>query len=238
MKRRIGFYEKYIKRGLDIALSLLALAAFGWLFALIALLVRINMGSPVIFRQPRPGIIDPETGRETIFDMYKFRTMTDARDKDGRLLPDSQRLPKFGRMLRASSLDELPEFINILKGDMSFIGPRPQLVRDMVFMSDRVRMRHTARPGLTGLAQVNGRNAITWEQKFEWDLKYISDVSLAKDTKIALLTFKKVFGRGKSSAETEVTDDYGDALLKAGKVSREEYEALQAKALRILEARK
>ncbi len=160
-QRDMGFYEKYIKRLLDIICSLLVIVIFCWLYAIIAIIVRVKMGSPVLFKQPRPGLIDPKSGRERIFDMYKFRTMTDERDADGNLLPDEQRLPKFGKMLRATSLDELPEAFNILKGDMSVIGPRPQLVRDMVFMDERIRMRHTAKPGLSGLAQVNGRNAIT-----------------------------------------------------------------------------
>ena len=161
LERKLGFYEKYIKRLLDIICSLLFIIVFCWLYAIIAVIVRVKMGSPVLFKQPRPGIV--KNGKETIFDMYKFRSMTDKRDKNGNLLPDDQRLPKFGALLRSTSLDELPEVFCILKGDMSVVGPRPQLVRDMVFMSDEQRMRHTAKPGLTGLAQVMGRNAITWE---------------------------------------------------------------------------
>lgn len=230
LERKRGFYEKYIKRILDIICSLAAILVFSWLYVIIAILVRIKMGSPVIFKQPRPGMIDPKTNKERIFDMYKFRTMTDERDANGELLPDNERLPKFGKMLRATSLDELPEAFNILKGDMSLIGPRPQLVRDMVFMTDRQRMRHTAKPGLSGLAQVNGRNAVTWEQKFKWDLKYIKKVSFVNDLRILLKTVQKVFGKCESSEELEVTDDYGDALLKEGKVSKEEYDALQVRA--------
>ena len=196
------------------------------------------MGSPVLFKQPRPGLIDPETGKERIFDMFKFRTMTDARDDKGELLPDEQRLPAFGKWLRSTSLDELPEAYNILRGDMSVIGPRPQLVRDMVFMDERTRVRHTAKPGLSGLAQVNGRNAVTWEQKFEWDLKYVKHISILSDIKIIWLTAKKVFGNGESSSELDMTDDYGDALLKKGKISRDEYDKKQAEAKRILEQRK
>ena len=229
-ERKRGFYEKYIKRLLDIICSLLAIIVFSWLYIIIAIVVRIKMGSPVIFRQPRPGLINPKTGRERIFEMYKFRTMTDERDVNGELLPDEARLPAFGRMLRATSLDELPEAFNILKGDMSVIGPRPQLVRDMVFMTDEQRMRHTAKPGLSGLAQVMGRNAITWEDKINWDLKYIENVSFIGDCKIVWMTVKKVFGKGEKSEELDVTDDYGDALLKAGKVSQPQYEALQAHA--------
>lgn len=232
LKRKQGFYEKYIKRLLDIICSLLAIVVFSWLYLIIAIIVRIKMGSPVLFKQPRPGMI--KKGKERIFDMYKFRTMTDARDENGELLPDEQRLPAFGKMLRATSLDELPEVFNILKGDMSIIGPRPQLVRDMVFMDDQIRMRHIAKPGLSGLAQVEGRNAITWEQKFEWDLKYIEKISFLGDLKILVRTVLKVFGKGESSAELDVTDDYGDALLKAGKVSKPKYDALQAHAKNIL----
>ncbi len=156
LQRKMGFYEKYIKRILDIICSLLALMAFSWLYLIIAIVVRVKMGSPVLFKQPRPGLI--KNGKETIFDMYKFRTMTDARDENGELLSDEVRLTKFGAWLRRTSLDELPEALSILKGDMSIIGPRPQLVRDMVFMSDEQRMRHTVKPGLSGLAQVKGRN--------------------------------------------------------------------------------
>lgn len=192
------------------------------------------MGSPVIFKQPRPGMIDEKTGNERIFNMYKFRTMTNERGIDGELLPDAQRLPGFGKLLRSTSLDELPEAFNIFKGDMSVIGPRAQLVRDMVFMSDEQRMRHTAKPGLSGLAQVMGRNAITWEDKINWDLKYIEKISFLGDLKIIGLTVKKVFGRGESSKELDITDDYGDALLKAGKVTQPKYDSLQAYAKNIL----
>lgn len=224
--RQKSFYEKNIKRFLDIVCALLAIILFSWLYFIIAIIVRIKMGSPVLFKQPRPGMIDEE-GKEKIFYMYKFRTMTNACDENGNLLPDLQRLPKFGKLLRATSLDELPEAFNILKGDMSVIGPRPFLVRDMVFMSEEQRMRHTAKPGLSGLAQVMGRNAITWEDKINWDLKYIDNVSLLSDFKITLLTIRKVFGKSESVAELDVTDDYGDALLKNGKVTKKQYEEFQ-----------
>lgn len=235
--RKQRFYEKYVKRLLDIVCASLALIVFSWLYLLIAILVRIKLGSPVLFKQPRPGLIDPNTGRERVFMMYKFRTMTDARDSDGNLLPDEERLPKFGRMLRATSLDELPEAFNILKGDMSVVGPRPQLVRDMVFMSDEQRMRHTAKPGLTGLAQVNGRNAISWKEKINLDLKYIESISFVDDLKIVFLTFKKVFLRAnitESNDEIDVNLDYGDSLLKEGKVTQNKYDALQAYARNII----
>ena len=236
-QRKKTFYEKYIKRILDIICSLLAIIVFCWLYLFIAIIVRIKMGSPVIFKQPRPGLIDPKTGKERIFDMYKFRAMTNETDSNGNLLPDEQRLPKFGKMLRATSLDELPEAFNILKGDMSVIGPRPQLVRDMVFMSDEQRMRHTAKPGLSGLAQIMGRNAISWEDKFKWDLKYLKNISFLNDLKIVLLTAKKVFIRSnitESNEEIDVTLDYGDALLRDGKITKQQYDAYQVYARNIL----
>ena len=236
LDRKRGFYEKYIKRLLDIICSFLAIVFFSWLYLIIATIVRIKMGSPVLFKQPRPGLV--KNGKETIFNMFKFRTMTDERDENGELLPDEQRLSQFGRWLRSTSLDELPEAFNILRGDMSVIGPRPQLVRDMVFMSDEVRMRHTAKPGLSGLAQVNGRNAVTWEQKFELDLKYLERVSFMNDFKILIKTALKVFCVGESSDELDVTYDYGDWLLKTGKVSKEDYCALQLLANNILENEK
>ncbi len=232
--RKRGFYEKVIKRLLDLLLALLTVVLLSWLYLILAVLVRVKMGSPVIFRQPRPGLIDPKTGREKIFSMYKFRTMTDGKDAAGNLLPDEERLTAFGRFLRGTSLDELPEMFNILRGDMSLVGPRPQLVRDMVFMDERVRMRHTAKPGLTGLAQISGRNAIGWEQKFAYDLQYIEKITFAGDFAIVMKTILKVFGKKESSSELDVTDDYGDALLKAGRITREEYEAKQAEARELL----
>ena len=235
IQRKRGLYEKYIKRALDILCSLLAIIVFGWLYIVIAIIVRIKMGSPIIFKQPRPGLINPKNGKERIFYMYKFRTMTDEKDENGNLLPDEQRLPKFGKLLRSTSLDELPEAFNILKGDMSVIGPRPQLVRDMVFMSEEIRMRHTAKPGLSGLAQTEGRNSISWEEKFEWDLRYLRNISFTNDFKIVCKTILKVFIKGESSAEIDVTDDYGDWLLKSGKVSRQEYETLQNQAKEYLQ---
>lgn len=237
LQRNIGFYEKYIKRVLDIICSLLAIVFFCWLYIIIAVLVRMKLGSPILFKQPRPGKIDPRTGHEKIFYMYKFRSMSDERDGKGNLLPDEVRLGKFGKALRATSLDELPEAFNILKGDMSVIGPRPQLVRDMVFMSDEQRMRHTAKPGLSGLAQIMGRNSISWEEKLNWDLKYIKKVTFWGDLKIVWLTVKKVFVRRnmiESSEETDMTFDYGDALLKDGKVDQETYDMLQELAKKIV----
>ncbi len=237
LQRKRGFYEKYIKRFLDIVCALLAIVVFCWLYVIIAFLVRIKLGSPILFKQPRPGMIDPKTGQERIFDMYKFRTMSDKRDVNGDLLPDEERLGSFGKALRATSLDELPEAFNILKGDMSIIGPRPQLVRDMVFMTPEQRMRHTAKPGLSGLAQVMGRNAIAWEEKLDWDLKYIRNIGFSKDVKLVWRTFKKVFVRSDITAsdqEIDVTMDYGDALLQAGKITKTQYDLLQNKAKELL----
>lgn len=234
LERKRGFYEKYVKRILDIICSLLAITVFFWLYIIIAIIVRIKMGSPVLFKQPRPGIV--KNGKETIFDMYKFRTMTDARDENGELLPDEERLPPFGAWLRKTSLDELPEAFNILKGDMSVIGPRPQLVRDMVFMSEQQRMRHTAKPGLSGLAQVKGRNAISWEEKLDWDLKYIEKVSFINDVKIIFETIKTAFikAEGITDGENATALDYGDALLKVGMITKSEYDKQQMRAKELL----
>ncbi len=236
LKRKQAFYEKYVKRILDIVCALLAIVIFSWLYIIIAIVVRIKMGSPVLFRQPRPGLIEPKTNKERIFNMYKFRTMTDQRDENGELLQDEKLLPAFGRMLRVSSLDELPEAFNILKGDMSIIGPRPQLVRDMVFMSNEQRMRHTAKPGLSGLAQVKGRNAITWEDKINWDLKYIEKITFWNDLILVFETIKVALIKqeGITDGEHVTALDYGDALLKAGKVEKEKYDALQDYARSII----
>ena len=235
MTKKQGIYERYIKRLLDIICALAALIVFGWLYIIVAILVRVKLGSPVLFTQPRPG------KDEKIFKLYKFRTMTDARDENGKLLPDDVRLTKFGKALRSSSLDELPEAFNILKGDMSVIGPRPQLVRDMVFMTPEQRLRHTVRPGLSGLAQTRGRNALSWDGKLETDLEYIQHVTFLGDLKIIFDTVKQVFFRQKGLEnsdvdEVEITDDFGDYLLKAGRVSMEEYVEKQAEAKELLTA--
>ncbi len=236
-QRKKGFYERYVKRFLDIICSLFAIIVFCWLYVILAILVKIKLGSPVIFKQPRPGMIDSKTGKERLFNLYKFRSMTNEKDEKGNLLPDEIRLTKFGKMLRATSLDELPEAFNILKGEMSIIGPRPQLVRDMVFMNEIQRVRHTVKPGLSGLAQVHGRNAITWEEKIDWDLKYIEEVSFCKDLKIVAETVKVAFIKkeGITDGDNATALDFGDALLRDGKITKEEYEYYQASAKRIIE---
>ncbi len=231
--RKPSFYEKYVKRLLDIVCALTAIIVFWWLYIIIAVLVRIKLGSPVLFRQPRPG------RNERIFYLCKFRSMTDARDERGELLPDEVRLTKFGRALRKTSMDELPEVFNILRGDMSIIGPRPQLVRDMVFMTPQQRQRHCVRPGLSGLAQTRGRNALSWDGKLETDLEYIRHITFRGDVKIVWDTVRQVFFRhkgmeGSDLDEVEITDDLGDYLLKSGRVSQEEYDSKQAQAKELL----
>lgn len=233
--RKMGFYEKYVKRAIDIVCASAAIICFSPIYIGVAILVRFKLGSPVLFTQDRPGLIG-EDGKETIFKMYKFRTMTDERDENGDLLPDEVRLTSFGKWLRSTSLDELPEAFNILNGTMSVIGPRPQLVRDMVFMTDTQRMRHTAKPGLSGLAQVNGRNAISWEDKINWDLKYIEKVSFKEDLKIILETVKKTFIKqeGITQDDMATAEDFGDYLLRTEKIDKNEYEQKQQMAKKIL----
>ncbi len=194
-----GIYRRYVKRLLDIILSLCAIVILSPVMLVIALLVRINLGSPVIFKQERPGL------NEKIFTLYKFRTMTDKRDENGNLLPDAERLTKFGQWLRSTSLDELPEFFNVLKGDMSLVGPRPLLVRYLPLYNSHQRRRHEVRPGLTGLAQVSGRNSISWEEKFDLDVGYVDNVSFLSDCKIILATIKKVIARDGINQEGEAT---------------------------------
>lgn len=195
-KGKNGIYNRYFKRMIDIICALLALGVFWWLYIIVAILVRVKLGSPIIFKQARPGKIDPMTGKETIFYLYKFRTMTDARDMNGLPLPDDVRLTKFGRLLRSTSLDELPEVINILKGDMSVIGPRPLLVEYLPYYTELEHHRHDVRPGLSGWAQINGRNAIdSWEQRFEYDLEYVDKISFLFDLKVIFLTVAKVLKR-------------------------------------------
>lgn len=180
-----GLYERFFKRALDIFCSLMAILVFWWLYVTVAILVRVKLGSPVLFTQDRPG------KNEKVFKLYKFRTMTDARDENGNLLPDNVRLTKFGKLLRSTSLDELPEVFNILKGDMSIIGPRPLLVSYLPWYSDREKLRHSVRPGLSGLAQVNGRNFLDWDSRLELDVQYVEKVSFLGDVKIILKTVSK-----------------------------------------------
>jgi len=205
MKRKIGIYEKFIKRFLDIVLSLVAIILLSPVMLITAILVRVKLGSPVIFTQERPGKIDKKTGKEKIFKMYKFRSMTDARDEKGDLLPDDVRLTSFGRKLRSTSLDELPELFNILKGDMSIVGPRPLLVRYIPRYTDEQRKRHNVRPGLTGYAQANGRNTVSWEEKFAMDVWYTENVSFVTDVKVIWDTIRVVLKRDGVSSETSAT---------------------------------
>lgn len=189
-------YKKYIKRFIDIICALGAIIVFSWLYIIVAVLVRIKLGSPVIFKQARPG------KDEKIFNLYKFRTMTDEKDENGNLLPDDVRLTKFGKILRSTSLDELPEAFNILKGDMSVVGPRPLLVKYLPRYNSHQRKRHSVKPGLSGLAQVNGRNAITWEEKFDLDIEYTENVSFWLDCKIIFKTVWKAFVKRDGISET------------------------------------
>ncbi len=237
--RKRGFYEKYIKRALDIICAAGAITVFSPIYIVVALLVKFKLGSPVLFTQDRPGMIDKD-GKETVFKMYKFRTMTDERDEEGNLLPDDVRLTKFGAWLRSTSLDELPEAFNILNGSMSLCGPRPQLVRDMTFMTKEQRMRHTAKPGLSGLAQINGRNAITWEDKLDWDLKYIQNISLLEDVRIVLKTVEKAFIKQEGITEDDMAtaEDFGDYLLRTEKVNADEYAMHQKQAKDIISGNK
>ena len=223
-------YKKFIKRFLDLILSLMALIILMPLMLIIYILVRVKLGKPAIFKQERPG------KDEKIFTLYKFRTMTDEKDENGNLLPDEQRLTKFGKMLRSTSLDELPELLNIIKGDMSIVGPRPLLVRDMVFMTEIQRKRHSVRQGLTGLAQVNGRNNITWEEKIKYDLNYVENISFINDVKIILKTVIKVFKREDTQTDgMQTAEDLGDYLVRTNKISKDDYTCKNKEALKIIQ---
>jgi undecaprenyl phosphate N,N'-diacetylbacillosamine 1-phosphate transferase len=195
-------YRKYVKRPLDLIMALVGLIVLSPVLLTIAILVRIKLGSPVIFRQPRPGL------QQKVFIRYKFRTMTDERDQNGELLPDEVRLTSFGKLLRSTSLDELPELWNILKGEMSFVGPRPLLVEYLPLYSSSQKKRHSVRPGLTGLAQVSGRNAISWEDKFDLDIEYVSSVTFAFDSRIVLLTLKKVLFKEGINSDAAATMEH------------------------------
>ena len=197
-----GLYNKYIKRILDILISLTFIVLFSWLYLILVILVRIKLGSPVLFCQERPGY------NEKIFKLYKFRTMTDKRDENGTLLPDSERLTKFGSMLRSTSLDELPEMFNILKGDMSLIGPRPLLVEYLPYYTAEERLRHSVRPGLTGLAQVSGRNYLAWNKRLARDVEYVNHISFIMDVRIIIKTIMVVFKKEDVSVDTNVVEGY------------------------------
>lgn len=227
-------YKNFFKRIFDFFLSFLALVVLSPLILLLIILGSIFMKGNPFFTQKRPGKKD-KNGNEKIFKLIKFRTMTNAKDKDDHLLPDSDRLNGYGKFLRSTSLDELPELFNILVGNMAIIGPRPQLVRDMVFMSDEQRNRHNVRPGLSGLAQVKGRNSISWEDKLDWDLKYIKKITLFGDISLIFKTVIKVFKRDGITAEGEATaEDFGDYLLSTGQISKEEYDQKQEKSANLL----
>ncbi len=223
-------YTKYWKRVIDFLLSFIAIIALSPALLILTIIGAIVMKGNPFFTQLRPG------KNEKIFKLVKFRTMTCEKDKEGKLLPDEKRLTKYGGILRSTSLDELPELWNILKGDMSIVGPRPQLVRDMVFMNQEQRRRHVVRPGLTGLAQVNGRNTITWEQKLEYDLLYIDNgITLIADIKILLQTVLKVVKREDTVREGTASDmDFGDWLLQNGNIEKNEYDNKQREANALL----
>lgn len=205
----MGIYQRHIKRPQDFCCALLAIILLSPVMLVTTILVRMKLGSPVIFKQERPGL----NGK--VFKLYKFRTMTDAKDSTGQLLSDEERLTTFGKKLRATSIDELPELINILKGDMSVVGPRPLLVQYLPLYNERQRRRHEVRPGVTGLAQVNGRNAISWEEKFEYDVAYVDNVTFLGDWRIVFRTIKTVLARDGISSDTSVT-------MEAFKGNREE----------------
>lgn len=212
-KSKIGLYALIFKRLVDIMVSLFVIVLFCWLYAIIAILVKLKLGSPILFKQDRPGKIDPKTGKEKIFRLYKFRTMTDAKGENGELLPDSVRLTLFGAWLRQTSLDEIPELFNILKGDMSLIGPRPLLVRYLDRYNEEQHHRHDVRPGLTGYAQAHGRNNVSWEDKFAMDVWYTKNVTFINDVKIILCTIKTVLKReGISSGTSETMEEFMGTL--------------------------
>lgn len=240
----VVFYKSFFKRFYDIVLSGIAILIFSPLLLLLTLVGAIAMKGNPFFVQARPskrkklskkqcaklGVPYGTYGKEKIIKLIKLRTMTNQRDENGNLLPDEQRLNKYGSFLRSTSLDELPSLINILIGDISIVGPRPQLINDMMFMDDEIRNRHNVRAGLTGLAQVNGRNNIGWDEKFKYDLEYINKISLFKDIKIILLTVIKVFRRSDINREGTMSDlCYGDWLLKEGKISKEYYDEINNK---------
>lgn len=231
-RKPTGIYERYIKRPLDCFLSCGAAIVLSPVLIYLIIAGAINMKGNPFFTQDRPGRVDPNTGKERIFKLIKFRSMTNEKDENGNLLPDDMRLKEYGRKLRASSCDELGELFNIIKGDMAVVGPRPQLVRDMVFMSDEQRKRHTVRQGLTGLAQCNGRNGLSWDNKLQYDIDYIENgISFIGDVKIIYRTVEKVFKKEGITMDNMATAaDYGDYLLSEGRVSKNEYAQKQIEA--------
>ena len=228
---RVSMYARFFKRPLDFFCALAAIICLSPVLVVLTVLGAIKMKGNPFFTQPRPGL------NEKIFKLIKFRTMTNEKDANGNLLPDDVRLNAYGKFLRSTSLDELPELFNILKGDMAVIGPRPQLVRDMVFMTPEQRKRHTVRQGLSGLAQVNGRNAVTWESKIAYDLQYIEKITLLGDIRIILTTLGKVFKRdGITEDGCDTATDLGDYLLASGNITREQYDRGQAEAKKLIAA--
>lgn len=222
-------YRHFFKRVLDIFLSGLAMLILSPVLIVLCVLVAIFLGRPILFKQVRPGY------KNKLFCLQKFRTMTNECDSEGNLLPDSERMTKFGRFLRSSSLDELPELWNIFTGKMSIVGPRPQLVKDMVFFDEDVQKRQTVRPGLTGLAQVSGRNNATWEERFECDLKYVEKITFFRDVKIIFKTVGKVFSRSDIATDgMDTSEDYGDYLLRLGKIDQAEYDEKVAKSKELI----
>lgn len=223
-------YAAYLKRPLDFVLSLAAIIVLSPVLLILTVTGAVSMGGNPFFVQPRPGKKD-KNGQEKIFKLIKFRSMNNRKDKNGNLLPDEQRLTGYGKFIRSTSLDELPELFNILKGDMSIVGPRPQLVRDMVFMTPEQRNRHNVRQGLTGLAQCNGRNGISWEKKFEYDLQYIENITFWGDVKILMKTVKSVFiCEGITEENMATAEDLGDYLLRIGAVDQADYRQKRHKA--------
>lgn len=222
-------YRHFFKRFLDVFLSGLAMLILSPVLIILAILVAIFLGRPVLFKQVRPGC------KNKLFCLQKFRTMTNECDSEGNLLPDSERMTKFGRFLRSSSLDELPELWNIFTGKMSIVGPRPQLVKDMVFFDDNVAKRQTVRPGLTGLAQVSGRNNATWDERFECDLKYVQKITFWGDLKIIFKTVGKVFSRSDIATDgMDTSEDYGDYLLRLGRIDKTEYDEKVVKSKELI----
>ena len=216
-----GPYALLLKRMIDVTCSLIALLLFWWLYIIIGILVRLKLGSPILFKQERPGKIDPKTGEEKIFQLYKFRTMTEVRDSNGELLPDSERMTSFGLWLRRSSMDEIPELFNILIGQMSIIGPRPLLVQYLPWYTDEQRKRHLVRPGLTGYAQAHGRNTVNWDDRFRMDVEYVNNITFLNDIKIIFDTIKSVVKKeGITSATSATMESFIDYCQQKGRKPR------------------